>query len=196
GTPAGGSSQSAARSRRGHRIHARRPQGSRLGPPAGLRPPRRQAAQHPAGGGKWTAKLTDFGLAKSFAEAGASFMTQRGEWCGTLLFMAPEQILNYRYVKPPADLYSLGVTYYYLITGRLPFEFPSALDRAQGRGDPRKAKDEVRIILEDDPIPVRNRKREVPEALAAVIDKSIRKREQERFQTAAEMRSAMDKALR
>ena len=142
---------------------------------------------------KHVAKLADFGLAKSFTEAGASFMTHRGEAAGTLVYMAPEQILNYRYVKPPADLYSTGVSLYYLLTGRLPFDVASALDRVLGKPFA-KPKDEIRVVLEDDPIPIRNQRSEIPEDIARVVDWSIRKREGERFQSAGEMKTAIEKA--
>ena len=128
------------------------------------------------------AKLGDYGLAKSFTEAGASFMTHRGEAAGTLVYMAPEQVLNYRYVKPPADLYSTGVSLYYLLTGRLPFQVASALDRVLGRSFAMPVKDEIRVVLEDDPIPIRDQRSEIPADLAQVVDRSIRKREVERFQ--------------
>lgn len=139
-------------------------------------------------------KISDFGLAKGFAEAGASFMTQRGEAAGTLLYMAPEQIVNYRYVKPPADVYSMGVTLYYLLTGHLPFEFPSPLDRINGNLAGKHFKDEIRIVLEDDPIPIREFMPGISEDLAAVIDRSIRKNEQERFSSAAAMKKSLENA--
>jgi serine/threonine-protein kinase len=145
--------------------------------------------------GARTAKLSDFGLAKSFSEAGASCLTRHGDVAGTLLFMAPEQIVNYRFVKPPADIYSLGVTLYYLVSGRFPFEFPSPLDKLLGRMAGRKVKDEIRIVLEDSPTPVARHQRSLPAEAAYVIDKSIRKDEFDRFKTAEEMRDAVLQVL-
>lgn len=142
----------------------------------------------------FTAKLSDFGLAKSFVEAGGSYMTRRGDAGGTLLFMAPEQFHDYRFVKPPADLYAVGITYYYLLTGRLPFHFPSPLDRALGRLAGREFKDAIRIVLEDSPIPVQDQDRRIPRELASVVDRSIRKAHQQRYQSAAEMRGAIERA--
>jgi serine/threonine protein kinase len=63
--------------------------------------------------GTWprlTAKLTDFGLAKSFSQSGMSGMTMAGEMAGTLAYMAPEQIRNFRDVRPASDIYSMGMT--------------------------------------------------------------------------------------
>src|SRR6185436_1517409 len=68
--------------------------------------------------GAWpnlTAKLTDFGLAKSFTQSGMSGMTMAGEMAGTVSYMPPEQIRNFRDVKPTSDIYSLGMTGYSLM---------------------------------------------------------------------------------
>jgi serine/threonine-protein kinase len=145
--------------------------------------------------GRLTAKIADFGLAKNFAAAGASFMTRHGESAGTLLYMAPEQITNFRYVKPAADLYSTGVSFYYLLSGRLPFHFPSPLDRLMGGLFGRKQKTEMQIVLEDEPIPLLEQASEIPPKLAEAVDRSIRKKEDARFQSAAEMKQAIEAAL-
>jgi tetratricopeptide (TPR) repeat protein len=63
-----------------------------------------------------TAKLTDFGLARSLA----SRMTQEGTVIGTVFYLAPEIVLG-QPADGRADLYSLGVMLYELVTGRLPF---------------------------------------------------------------------------
>src|SRR6267142_1569989 len=84
--------------------------------------------------GAWpniTAKLTDFGLAKSFTQSGMSGMTMAGEMAGTVAYMPPEQIRNFRDVKPTSDIYSLGMTGYSLMTGDLALELgpkPSIAD--------------------------------------------------------------------
>ena len=141
------------------------------------------------------AKITDFGLAKSFQTAGQSGITRIGESSGTIFFMAPEQITNYRFVKPPADTYSIGVTLYYMLTARYPFDFPSPLELIRGLFKGKQQKDPVLIILEDKPIPIRERKAEIPKPLADVVDKAVRKNEQKRFQTAYEFRQALEKVM-
>jgi serine/threonine-protein kinase len=138
--------------------------------------------------------VSDFGLAKSYIDAGASCLTRRGEAAGTLIFMAPEQILNYRFLRPPADLYSLGVTLYYLVSGRLPFQFPSPLDHLLGRMAGKRVKDEIRIVLEDEPIGVREQARSLPPSVAEIIDRSIQKKEKDRFASARQMADALLRA--
>jgi serine/threonine protein kinase/formylglycine-generating enzyme required for sulfatase activity len=72
-------------------------------------------------------KIADFGLAKDLKAGG---MTQRGTVLGSIAYLAPEQITGS--LDQRADLYALGVTWYELLTGRLPFHKPtvSAMLRA------------------------------------------------------------------
>src|SRR5262245_17630953 len=66
-------------------------------------------------------KLTDFGIAHDSAEAR---ITQTGAAVGSVAYMSPEQIQHNR-VDQRSDIYSLGVTLYELLTGRLPFDADS-----------------------------------------------------------------------
>ncbi|GEM_PF-987905 len=80
-------------------------------------------------------KVADFGLARV---AGALTLTQTGVGMGTPLYMAPEQFAGARDVGPPADVYSLGVTLYEMLTGRPPFwgEDAYAIQKRVEREDP------------------------------------------------------------
>jgi len=53
--------------------------------------------------------------------AGLSGMSMTGSTAGTPVFMLPEQIVNFKYVKPVSDIFSMGATMYYLLTGAFPF---------------------------------------------------------------------------
>ena len=74
-------------------------------------------------------KITDFGLAKILGQAGPSVtLTGTGQVMGTPQYMAPEQLASSREVDHRADIYSLGVVFYELLTGNLPrgrFDLPS-----------------------------------------------------------------------
>jgi serine/threonine protein kinase len=65
------------------------------------------------------AKLSDLGLAKDLLARES--ITRSGASLGTLHYMAPEQFMNARKADARADIYSLGVTLYHVLTGRLPF---------------------------------------------------------------------------
>jgi len=65
-------------------------------------------------------KLGDFGLAKSFQDAGLSAMTNDRSIRGTLAYMAPEHLRDSRSAGPLVDLFSTGVCLYRLLTGKLP----------------------------------------------------------------------------
>jgi hypothetical protein len=157
--------------------------------------------------GKIIAKLSDFGLAKEYLKAGGTIVNRH---LGTLMFSAPEQIMNARDVREPADIYSMGVTLYYLLTAELPYRFPSELEILQFRlGNPNrfnntgealkmlmglhKMQNPANIILSDDPIPVRERNPDIPPSLAAVVDKAIRKEASARHGSAGEFLNALER---
>jgi hypothetical protein len=73
-----------------------------------------------------SAKLTDLGIAKS-QETMLELVTVTGVAMGTPGFMAPEQGLDAKSAGPAADLYSLGASFYWLLTKRTPFDGPSAM---------------------------------------------------------------------
>lgn len=139
-------------------------------------------------------KVTDFGLAKSLASAGASLLTESGEVRGTPLFMAPEQMLNYRYAGPSVDVYSVGATLYHLLTGRGLFD-DSKSHRAKGDGEPELRKDWelLRMILEEVRVPVREHCPDIHEELAAIVDIAVQRDETKRFDTATSLRVELER---
>jgi serine/threonine-protein kinase len=72
-----------------------------------------------------TAKLTDFGIAKGWE---GTQLTATNSTVGTAAYMSPEQCRGEKNLTHKSDLYSLGVVFYELLTGRRPFEAESALD--------------------------------------------------------------------
>jgi serine/threonine-protein kinase len=129
----------------------------------------------------YTAKLTDFGLAKSFTQSGMSGITMAGDMAGTFAYMPPEQIKDFRNVKPTSDIYALGMTAYSLLAG------DTALDTGPS-GDMAAI---VRAIFEGQIVPLRQRAPEVPERVAEVIERALAKDPAHRWQSAAAMRTAL-----
>lgn len=131
---------------------------------------------------RWTAKIADLGFAKNFQQAGFSGMTMTGQYAGTPAFMPREQVTNFKYVKPVSDVWSIGATFYTMLTGQLPRDFP-------------RGKNPMEIILRGEIVPIRKRDAGVPRKLAEVIDRALANDPKERYQDAAEMRRALEGAL-
>lgn|GEM_PF-6351452 len=70
-------------------------------------------------------KVLDFGIAKMHGEDASALRTRTGEVLGTCQYMAPEQILGDPRVDHRADVYSLGIIVYELLTGKFPFRASS-----------------------------------------------------------------------
>lgn len=127
------------------------------------------------------ARLGDFGLAKSYSDAGRSVITEMGEVDDTVVYMAPEQILDFKNVTARADIYSVGLCLYELLTAELPF--------------PKKGKDPVLIVLEEKPIPIKEKNPNIPPLLAEIADRAVRKNAKERFGAASEFRKATEQIM-
>jgi eukaryotic-like serine/threonine-protein kinase len=123
------------------------------------------------------AKIADLGLAKNFELAGFSGVTFTGRAVGTPLFLPREQIINYKYVKPVTDLWSLAATLYFMLTGKSPY---STL-----REPPLEA------ALKGIIVPIRQRNELIPSELSEIINKALKVKIAERFQSAEELIHAL-----
>ncbi|MFN0054370.1 MAG: protein kinase domain-containing protein [Planctomycetales bacterium] len=126
-------------------------------------------------------KILDFGLAllDTAEEDEFSLAMIFGHSClGTADYIAPEQAMNSSAVDPRADIYSLGCTLYVALTGRLPFPMPSSSDKIDGHR--RLSPPAVASLVEG-----------LPPALAAVVEKMMAKRPDDRFQSMAEVVQAL-----
>jgi serine/threonine protein kinase len=132
--------------------------------------------------GRTVAKITDFGLAKNFEMAGLSGMTATGSFAGTLPFTPREQLTNYKYVEPASDVWSIAATFYHLLSGQYPLDFPPH-------------RDPVEVILNDEAVPLVRRGAAVPAAVAKVLDRALVTDPRKRYATAGELRAALQKAI-
>jgi eukaryotic-like serine/threonine-protein kinase len=133
------------------------------------------------GAPNYVAKLTDFGLAKSFTQSGMSGITMAGDMAGTFAYMPPEQIRDFRNVRPTSDIYAIGMTAYSLLAG----------DTALDLGAHNDIAGTVKAIFEGKVIPLRERAADVPQKVAEVIERALAKDPADRWQSAAAMRTAL-----
>ncbi|MBK7708840.1 MAG: protein kinase [Acidobacteria bacterium] len=133
----------------------------------------------------YIAKLTDFGLAKSYKQTGMSGVTMVGDVAGTIAYMPPEQVRDFKEVRPPSDIYATGMTAYSLLTGA------HALDIGPRAG----IAETVKAIFEKPIIPISQRTLDVPLRVASVIETAIAKQVELRWRSAGEMRDALLRAI-
>jgi serine/threonine-protein kinase len=132
-----------------------------------------------AEGGREVVKLADFGLARVYQASSLCGLTMTRESGGTPAFMAPEQLLNFREAKPPADQYAAAATLYNLLTGKFIYDMPGMLLEV------------LSMILHEDPVPLAARRRDLPAGLAAVVHRALAREPEERFPDVKAMRQAL-----
>jgi eukaryotic-like serine/threonine-protein kinase len=125
-----------------------------------------------------TAKVTDFGIARSLDEEG---LTADGRVLGTTDYVSPEQAMGHA-VTGQSDIYSLGIVLFEMLTGDVPFK---------GDNQVAVAMKHVRERLPD----VQVRRPETSAALAAVVDRATAKDLDARYQTSDEIIADLEEAL-
>src|SRR5262249_8245064 len=111
------------------------------------------------------------------AEA-ASGLTRDGRVVGTADYMAPEQWMNPNKVDIRADLYSLGATLYFLLTGQVPFPGAEVMEKM------------LKHHL-DEPTPVEQLRPDVPAKLLGVVRRLLAKKPEDRFQRPVDVAEAL-----
>jgi serine/threonine-protein kinase len=119
-------------------------------------------------------KVMDFGIARVL---GSEHFTHGGYMMGTPAYMAPEQVLG-REIDGRADLYSVGVVLYRLLSGRLPFNADTAISMVQ-------------MQISEPPTPIVTFKPDLPSWCTTIMDRALAKSPSDRFQSAEEFRSAL-----
>ena len=126
--------------------------------------------------------VTDFGIARAMDSEGDSRLTATGMAIGTPAYMSPEQAAGEREIDGRSDLYSLGILGYQMLTGEPPFvagSTPAML---------------VKHISER-PIPVEQRRTDVPQDLARSVMMLLEKDPANRFPTASALVAALDSGV-
>ncbi len=127
---------------------------------------------------KGVIKILDLGLAKLYDEQqqeAASLTREHNETVlGTADYLAPEQAVDSHNIDNRADIYSLGCTFYFLLTGRPPF--------CEGSVATRLLHHQIKP-----PPPIRDHRPDAPDSLVAIIDRMMAKKPEDRYQTAEEV---------
>lgn len=123
-----------------------------------------------------TAKLTDFGVA-CLTDASK---TKTGTVIGSPMYMSPEQLAGKR-VDGRADLFSLGVTLYQMLSGELPFNGDSMAN--------------LMYNITNEKHPDIRRYKNLPECVSKIINKALQKEAEARFQSGEQMAAAMKRCI-
>jgi len=127
-------------------------------------------------------KVLDFGIAKLTEKLSVTDLesattrraqTRPGTIIGTTAYMSPEQALG-KVVDARSDIFSFGVMLYELLAGKRPFEGGNAMET-------------IASILNKEPVPLSRRTPEVPHEIERIINKTLRKDREERYQTAKDV---------
>ncbi len=123
-------------------------------------------------------KIMDFGIARV---AGTEHLTNAGFMMGTPAYMAPEQVLGHE-IDARADIYAMGVVFYRLVSGQLPFkgETPFAMAQAQ---------------VNNPPTPVRTVRADLPPWVDDVMTRSLAKKPDDRFPSAVAFHDGFARCL-
>ena len=123
-------------------------------------------------------KVADFGIARLMDAS----KTSTGEIFGSPLYMSPEQLKGEK-VGPASDVYSLGVTFYQLLSGKLPFAGDNLASLAYD-------------IIHGKPKTLRSVRKGLPASAARIINQCLQKNVNDRYESAGELANALNKAIR
>jgi serine/threonine-protein kinase len=131
-------------------------------------------------------KVSDFGLARLHVPVNdhplsprpRTILTKENTVMGTPDYLSPEQSRDLHKTDIRSDLYSLGCTFYFLLTGKVPYPGGNALDKL------------IRHSTER-PAPISDVRSDVPSAVVAIVEKLMAKHPADRYQTPAELAEAL-----
>jgi len=110
--------------------------------------------------------VMDFGIAHSMEESGA---TSTGMLLGTPAYVSPEQAKGEK-IDPRSDIYTLGIVFYELLTGKIPFESETVVGLLIKR-------------LQERPVPPIEKNKDIPQALSDIVIKCLAVEKEQRYQT-------------
>jgi eukaryotic-like serine/threonine-protein kinase len=126
--------------------------------------------------GQRVAKLGDFGLSKSFENAGLTQLTTVG-FAGSFYFIPKGQIINFKFPEPRMDVWAVAACLYYMLTGKYPRDFDNP--------------DHFLTVLQTKPILIQRRDPRIPNSLAELIDLALQDDPKIYFQNATAFKTAL-----
>ncbi len=126
-------------------------------------------------------KLVDMGLARLHMNAGEDDLTESGVTLGTFDYISPEQARDPRLADVRSDIYSLGCTLFFLLSGQPPFPEGTALQKLLKHNG-------------DEPPDLRDFRDDLSDRVLRIVQKMLAKKPTQRFQTAAELAAEVAKA--
>ena len=122
-------------------------------------------------------KIGDFGLSKPVDGEEQQKLTRTGVFLGTPVFSSPEQLLG-ETLDARSDIYAVGVTFYYLLSGQLPYQSGSMMQA-------------VAAVLNGSPTPLTSYRADLPADVVEVATKAMARKTAERYQSYDEFRTAV-----
>lgn len=126
----------------------------------------------------FTVKLTDFGIARHINQSESMEVTRAGSVMGTPKYMSPEQCRSSDELGPAADVYSLGITMFELLTGNVPFQSDDFMRLAS-------------MHCHEAPPAIQKQNAKVSDATASIVNRALAKKPRDRFGDAQQLLSAI-----
>jgi len=123
--------------------------------------------------------LADFGLARAYQTSQLSGLTISGEVGGSLAYMAPDQLTNFRNATPACDVYSVTASLYTMLTGKFVYDFTGSASQAVAR------------ILKGNPTPITEHRSDIPKKLVNVIAKGLEPKPENRIPEAWKLKKLL-----
>ena len=133
--------------------------------------------------GKEVVKLGDFGLARVYQAAPFSGLSLTAAMLNLASFIPPEVLFNFQEINPLADQYSAAAVLYHLLTGMPVLDMP------------KQEQNRYSSLLRRQFVPIRERREDVPPALADALHKALSRTPPQRFGSIADFRQALLRAV-